>query len=73
MQLKHRLGMVTSFTARTFKAGALLMDGGSAIRLVADPIGSHRPYTSSPLLVAHGQSVRWQLENNLALSSFVVR
>ncbi len=49
------------------------MDGGSAIRLVADPIGSHRPYTSSPLLVAHGQSVRWQLENNLALSSFVVR
>jgi len=49
------------------------MPGVSDLRLHADLIGSRYGYTSPEILVAVGQRVIWSVENNLQLSSYVVR
>jgi hypothetical protein len=49
------------------------MSTSDAVRLMADPIGSTRVFTSPPLLIAPGQRAEWRLENSLALSSFWIR
>jgi hypothetical protein len=71
---RMRLGSVSSLGTRMFEVPtSLLMSAGDEVRLVADPIGSTRVFTSPPLLLAPGQRAEWRLENSLALSSFWIR
>jgi hypothetical protein len=71
---RMRLGSVSSLDTRTFEIPmSLLASTGDAVRLMADPIGSTRVFTSPPLLIAPGQRAEWRLENSLALSSFWIR
>jgi len=71
--MKQRLGTVSSNTTSRFKLPRHIFASPDPVQLLADPIGSARTYTSPPLLVNPGQTVEWRLENNVALSSFLVR
>jgi hypothetical protein len=70
---RTRLGTVVSMTTRRFTlpAQTRLADGG--LRLMASPIGSNRSHLTDLILVDHGDRIEWNLENSLALSSYMVR
>jgi hypothetical protein len=70
---RMRLGSVSSLEARTFNVPTSLLMSAGEVRLMADPIGSTRVFTSPPVLIAQGQIAEWRLENSLALSSFWIR
>ena len=71
--LKQRLGTVGSNTTSRFKLPHHIFTSSEPVRLLADPIGNARTYTSPPLLVGPGQTVEWRLENNVNLSSAFIR
>jgi hypothetical protein len=70
---RTRLGTVVSMTTRRFTLPpqARRPDGG--LRLMASPIGSTRSHLTDLILVGHGDRIEWNLENSLALSSYMVR
>jgi hypothetical protein len=70
---RTRLGTVVSMTTRRFtlRSQARLADGG--LRLMASPIGSTRSHLTDLILVDPGDRIEWNLENSLALSSYMVR
>lgn len=70
---RQRLGTVTSQSSDTFVVPTHLIASAADVRLLADPIGSSRTFTSPAILIAPGQRTEWQLENSLALSSMWVR
>jgi hypothetical protein len=70
---RMRLGSVSSLDTRTFEVPTSLLISAGEVRLMADPIGSTRVFTSPPVLIAQGQIAEWRLENSLALSSFWIR
>jgi len=70
---RMRLGSVSSLETRMFEVPTSYLISAGEVRLVADPIGSTRVFTSPPLLIAQGQGAEWRLENSLALSSFWIR
>lgn len=67
-----RLGTVTTGTTQRFKLPSVLNVHVGDLRLMADPIGSGQQFHSDPILVEPGTRLRWSLENQLALSSFMV-
>lgn len=67
------LGQVTSQSTEVYELSASMMGVRDEIRLAADPIGSTRAFFSDPVLVRPGDRVAWTLQNNLALSSVMVR
>jgi hypothetical protein len=71
--MRQRLGTVGSLTTSRFKLPEHIFTSPDPVRLVADPIGGARTYTSPPVLIGPGQTVEWRLENNVALSSYFVR
>lgn len=70
---RQRLGMVTSMTTERFEVPDWMMAGSSAIRLIADPIGSKESYVTAPIQVSPEQTVAWTVESNLDLSSWTIR
>lgn len=70
---RQRLGTVTSQSVGIFRVPTYMVESASDVRLVADPIGSTRTYSSSPILLGPGQQMEWRLENAINLSSFWVR
>lgn len=71
--MRSRLGTVPSMEKRTFRLPGHIVVAGGDFRLEADPLGSSRRYQSPSLVVGPGQVVEWRLENNLSLSSAVIR
>jgi hypothetical protein len=71
--VRERLGAVTSFTRRTFRLPTHVTATAGEFRLLADPLGSSRAYTSPALVLGPGQVLEWRLENNLSLSTAQVR
>lgn len=69
---RHRLGMVTSMNAETFRIPAAFMSGTEAVRLVADPIGSSNTYVTPSVQVKPGEQIEFDIENHLAISSVSV-
>lgn len=67
-----RLGMVTSMTTAHFRLPTRFLGSGADIRLVADPIGGTRGYTTERLSVHSGQEVAFSVQNSLALSSVAI-
>ena len=67
------LGVVSSQNTADYTIPRGMIGGRGEIRLVADPIGSTEGYFSDPILVEPGDRVEWTLQNNLALSSVMVR
>lgn len=67
------LGVVSSQNRSDYTVPRSMLGGRNEIRLVADPIGSNRGYFSDPILVEPGDQVEWTLQNNLNLSSIMIR
>jgi hypothetical protein len=70
---RTRLGTVVSMTTRRFTLPAQTRLAGGGLRLMASPIGSNRSHVTDLILVDHGDRIEWNLENSLALSSYMVR
>ena len=70
---RQRLGTVTSQGIGIFRVPSHAVESSSDVRLIADPIGSTRAYSSAPILISPGQQMEWRLENAINLSSFWVR
>ena len=71
--MRVRLGTVTTGSVERFDLPRSVNVQSGELRLVADPIGSQREYSSHPIVVEPGARITWSLENHLALSSFSVR
>lgn len=69
---RFRLGTVTGNTSATFEVPATMLAAGGELRLMADPIGSRRPYVTEPIPFARGNTVIWRLGTNLAMSNYAV-
>lgn len=69
----NSLGVVSSQGRSDYTVPSSSLGGRGEIRLVADPIGSTEGYFSDPILVEPGDRVEWTLQNNLSLSSVMVR
>lgn len=67
-----RLGMVTSMSTSTFRLPAAASRGVASVRIVADPIGSNRGFTSDALQVYPGQQVALMVQNSLQMSTVAV-
>lgn len=68
----YRLGMVTSMNTIRFRLPPGLSVGGGDIRLVVDPVGSGRRFTTAPVMATAGQEVAFTVENHLPISSVSV-
>jgi hypothetical protein len=69
---RMRLGTVVSMTTRRFTLPAQTRLAGGGVRLMASPIGSTRSHLTDLILVDAGGRIEWNLENSLALSSYMV-
>jgi hypothetical protein len=67
--MRARLGTVTSMGTRTFTIPRSMMQAGTNVRLIADPIGSRDAFVSHSLQVWPGQRVEFTIENHTAISN----
>ena len=68
----ERLGTVGSLNTKTFVFPFRRLGTGTDVRLMADPIGNLRTYTSENLQVHPGQWIKWTLESDLTRSFLAV-
>jgi hypothetical protein len=70
---RARLGSVTSMGTAKFRISDAMSGGGyGEVRIIADPIGSERTYTSPVINIVPGSQVELTLQNNIQISSFSV-
>lgn len=67
------LGMVTSQQTKRFEIPGSFATGPSDVHIVADPIGSSRPYVSPSFFPDPGTDVRVELQAALELSAIHAR
>lgn len=70
--MKFRLGTVTGLSSGTFEVPGSIGES-SRLQLLADPIGSTRPYLTEPIPAAHGRTVVWRLGTRLQYSTYAIR
>jgi len=70
---RWRLGTVTAFTSETFELPRFVTLPNDEVVLVASPIGSRGVYVAQPVLVEPGDTVQFNVENQLVLSNVLVR
>lgn len=71
--MRFRLGSVPSLARERFVLNSAMMGGTGTLQIIADPLGSNRAWVSEPFLVQPGDEVRFKLENNISLSSYMIR
>ena len=69
---RSRIGSVTSMSTARFKLPESIAGTYGELRIVADPIGSTRTYTSPVINVVPGTQVELRVENNISVSTFAV-
>ena len=65
---RTRLGTVTAMNSQTFRVPRASLGASGLVRLMADPIGGGRAYTSEVLTVRPGQRVSLDVGHSLAIS-----
>lgn len=68
-----RLGTVVSMSTERFELSSTTLGTAGSVQLLADPIGSPRPYRTEQILVNPGGRIELKVANSLALSSYAVR
>ena len=71
--MRIRLGTVSTASTQRFTLQLHQLSPTGELQLLADPIGSRRPYTSEPIHVFAGQAVEWMLQADLRQSSLTIR
>ena len=66
-----RLGVVGGLGTTNLRIPATLITDGT-FRMLVDPIGSTRTYTSDSIVVTPGQRIELTVSSNLSMSSFAV-
>ena len=66
-----RLGVVGGLGTTNLRIPATLITDGT-VRMLVDPIGSTRTYTSDSIVVTPGQRIELTVSSNLSMSSFAV-
>ena len=69
---RSRIGSVNSMSRARFKLPESIAGTYGELRIMADPIGSNRTYTSPIISVVPGSQVEVRVENNISISSFAV-
>lgn len=66
---RYRLGMVTSMTTEVFPVPRALVGNTGGVQLLADPIGSTATYLSPSIFVNGGETVQFEVHNQIAISN----
>ena len=70
---RSRLGSVSSMHSAKFRITDAVAGGGyGEVRIMADPIGSNRTWTSPVINIVPGSQVELRVQNNIQISSFSV-
>ena len=69
---RFRIGSVTGTGSQTFRLPADVTSAGSPIRVMADPIGATRGYTTEPIVLSPGQRLEVRVGSPISISSFAV-
>ncbi|HEY0673672.1 MAG TPA: hypothetical protein VGD27_15445 [Longimicrobiales bacterium] len=69
---RSRLGSVGSMSSAQFRITDTMVNGLGEVRIMADPVGSEKTYTSPVINVVPGARVDLKLQNHLAISYFSV-
>lgn len=69
---RARLGSVPSMGSARFRLEETMINGTGDVRIMADPVGSARSYTSPAINVIPGSEVELQVQNHISISSFAV-
>ena len=66
---RYRLGTVTSMSTEVFRVPQTLVGNTGGVQLLADPIGSSVTYLSPTIFVNAGETIRFDVQNQLSISS----
>lgn len=69
---RARLGSVSGMGSARFRIADTMISGTGDVRIMADPIGSQRTYTSPAIDVVPGAQVELQVQSTINISSFAV-
>ena len=69
---RARLGSVIGMGSARFRIADTMISGTGDVRIMADPIGSERTYTSPAIDVVPGAQVELQVQNLINISTFAV-
>lgn len=67
------LGVVTGLGKAELTIPETLLTPGSDFQILADPIGGTLSYQTEAIVMGTGKEVDLTIQNNLALSSFIIR
>jgi len=67
------LGVVTGLSKAELTIPETLLTPGSDFQILADPIGGTLSYQTEAIVMGTGTEVDLTIQNNLALSSFIIR
>jgi hypothetical protein len=70
--LRSRIGSVRGLSTGRFTVHDVMLGGQGDLRLLADPVGSTKTYTSPVIHVVPGAEVELQVRQNLKISTFSV-
>jgi hypothetical protein len=70
---RERVGTATAASTSQFVLPLRRLGAGGDFRLLADPIGGRRTFTSETLHGQDGDIVTWTLEDNLSRSTVTIR
>jgi hypothetical protein len=66
------LGSVAGMGSARFRLSDTMVSSAGDVRIMADPIGSPRTYTSPVIDVVPGAEVQLQVQSNIIASNFAV-
>jgi hypothetical protein len=69
---RARLGSVAGMGSARFRLSDTMVSNAGDVRIMADPIGSTRSYTSPVIDVLPGAEVELQVQSNIVASNFAV-
>ena len=70
---RERIGTATAASTTQFVFPMRRLGAGGDFRLLADPVGGRRTFTSESLHGTDGDIVTWTLEDNLSRSTVTIR
>ena len=69
---RSRIGSVNSMSTARFKLPESVAGTYGDLRIIADPIGSNRTFTSPVISVVPGSQIEVSVQNNITTSTFAV-